>query len=90
MYSALQVGTNANLHNCYLTHCLGLSITIARTFQTPDRSRWRMYNQGKCTGYICLSESIGTSEENGELRCKYLRYQVELGYTLPTKYIAYR
>lgn len=38
MYSALQVGTNAICIIVTLpAHCLGLSITIARTFQTPDR-----------------------------------------------------
>lgn len=64
MYSALQVGTNAICIIVTLTHCLGLSITIARTFQIPDRSRWGMYSQGKCTGYICLSESILRRTEN--------------------------
>lgn len=72
MYSALQVGTNAICIIvttsfrlvCLARRYLGLSITIARTFQIPDRSRWGMYNQGKCTGYICLSESILRRTEN--------------------------
>lgn len=32
-----------------------------------------MYNQGKCTGYIGLSGLLGTSEENGKVKYKYLK-----------------